>query len=151
MAPALCNLLLPGCGLLLRDQLLAGLLLAAVDLLVLGSLAVVLLLGEPALRLGGAAVLLAVHLLLAVGAWLGQSWVERPGAAQAADLTRLHAASASAWLGGDQAAALTAARELVRLARRHPGAWELLSLVAADSDPRLARQAGLRAARLRRA
>jgi hypothetical protein len=140
------NVLLPGCGLVLRGRLTAGmpLLVAA---LALATLALIALLAPlPGFDAGFALWALAGYLGFgAVAAAALWAW-ERGAQLDPAAVRAIHHRLASAYLRGDHPAARAAADELVRAAAREPGAWSLLALTAgAAGDAATAARARRRA------
>jgi hypothetical protein len=140
------NALVPGCMLALRGRPGPGTTLLAGAVICLSVVCAVGVLGEQGSPLIALVAVLA-YLVLMLAASMAFWWLLDGRHADPAEMRRLHLIVAQAYLRDDAATALSAARDLTRMAPSEPGAWRLLELVA-TSDPSLTRRAARRAARL---
>lgn len=137
MLIAIANLVLPGCGLVLRDRLIAGLALVVAALALLAAAALAPLAATPAFAGRVALAAGAGYLVVAAAAGGLWWWWERPRPVERTAVIRRHRAAATALLGGDLTVARREAEALVRQAPSLPGAWLLLAQVcrsAGDAD-----------------
>jgi len=148
-APILLDGLLPGAGLVLRGRLAWGMPCLVLAVLCLsGAILAQLLVVRPAAT-GVTLACLGGYVVAALIAMTRQYLAGRVRTVAGEELRRRHRAIASAWLGGDAAAAIGGARELAQHARGEPGAWRLLELIASrGGHPQEAARAGRRARRL---
>jgi len=150
LAPIL-NLVLPGCGLVLRDRVIAGLVLLVAALALLAVAVLAPLAATPAFAGRVVVVAGAGYLVLAAlagGLWW---WWEREHHVDRSAVLRRHRAAATAWLGGDPARARSEAEALARQAPGLPGAWQLLAMICRSAgDAAAADRAERRGRDLRR-
>lgn len=146
--PWLVNACYPGAGLILRDRLVLGLAFAVPALVVVALALLLALLATPDFRTQVLAVLAGCYLALAILAGLVGWLTERRRPVDAGAVNRAFVDTARALLAdpAQPARALTAAREVARLAPAHPGAWRLVALTAhRDGQPATAQRATARA------
>lgn len=133
---------LPGSALVLRGRLWLGAALLLPSLLCLVLLLLAPLLSTSQFLGSFALVLLLIYLSLAGISGLVYVNVVRPARVDEERVRTLHRQAAAAYLTGDLNTALTSARALAAEARKLPGAWRLLAMVAdAAGDRALAGKA----------
>jgi len=144
------NMLLPGCGLILRGRLGLGsaLFLPALAAATLAPLVAVV--AVDGFRVKLLAVFIAAYVVLAGLAALAWWWQARQERWDPGLVRELHRNAAAAFLRGEHAVARQAAERLCAAAQREPGAWTLLGMAAAAAgDAPAAAAAHRRAGRLR--
>ena len=151
MLLAIGNLVYPGCGLVLRDRLLAGGVLVGAATLALAAAVLAPLIASSAF-LG--------QLLLISGAGYGLCaaiagalwwWWERPSPLNREAVLTHHRLAAAAWLRDDHATARSEAAAVCAAAPGMAGSWHLLAMVEqAAGDSAAARRAHAKALELER-
>jgi hypothetical protein len=152
MAVPLLDLLLPGAGLTLRGRLVPGLIclvLAVINVstVILGRILLASALAAQATWWG-----ISVYVLAGLSAAGMHLWIGRQRAqVDEATLRQEHRRIAAAFLTDRGQEALLGARSLAQRAKREPGAWRLLELVAnRNGQAQEAAKAGKRAQSLER-